>query len=97
MFGSNMMGKLQEMKQQMENIKNKLETTLVKGEAQGVIVTANGNRKVLSISVPNEILGDKEILEELIVLATNRALAEAERINEKEMQSAAMGLMPGLM
>lgn len=92
-----MMGKLQEMKQQMENIKNKLETTLVKGEAQGVIVTANGNRKVLSISVPNEILGDKEILEELIVLATNRALAEAERINEKEMQSAAMGLMPGLM
>jgi DNA-binding YbaB/EbfC family protein len=96
MFG-NMMGKLQEMKQQMENIKNKLETIHVSGESQGVVVRANGNRKVLSISVPAEIVGDKEMIEELILTATNRALAEAEKVNEREMQSAAMGIMPGLM
>jgi DNA-binding YbaB/EbfC family protein len=96
MFG-NMMGKLQEMKQQMDNIKNKLETIHVSGESQGVIVSANGNRKVLSISVPAEIVGDKEMIEELILTATNRALAEAEKVNEREMQSAAMGIMPGLM
>ncbi len=96
MFG-NMMGKLQEMKQQMENIKNKLETINVSGESQGVVVRANGNRKVLSISVPAEIVGDKEMIEELILTATNRALAEAEKVNEREMQSAAMGIMPGLM
>jgi len=92
-----MMGKLQEMKQQMENIKNKLETIHVSGESQGVVVRANGNRKVLSISVPAEIVGDKEMIEELILTATNRALAEAEKVNEREMQSAAMGIMPGLM
>ena len=91
------MGKLQEMKQQMENIKNKLETIHVSGESQGVVVRANGNRKVLSISVPAEIVGDKEMIEELILTATNRALAEAEKVNEREMQSAAMGIMPGLM
>lgn len=96
MFG-NMMGKLQEMKQQMENFKNKLETIHVSGESQGVVVKANGNRKVLSISVPAEIIGDKEMIEELILTATNRALAEAEKVNEREMQSAAMGIMPGLM
>jgi hypothetical protein len=96
MFG-NMMGKLQEMKQQMENIKNKLETINVSGESQGVVVRANGNRKVLSISVPAEIVGDKEMIEELVLIATNRALAEAEKVNEREMQSAAMGIMPGLM
>jgi DNA-binding YbaB/EbfC family protein len=96
MFG-NMMGKLQEMKQQMENIKNKLETIHVSGESQGVVVRVNGNRKVLSISVPAEIVGDKEMIEELILTATNRALAEAEKVNEREMQSAAMGIMPGLM
>ncbi|MFZ4612878.1 MAG: YbaB/EbfC family nucleoid-associated protein [Bacteroidia bacterium] len=92
-----MMGKLQEMKQQMENIKNKLETIHVSGESQGVVVRANGNRKVLSISVPAEIVGDKEMIEELVLIATNRALAEAEKVNEREMQSAAMGIMPGLM
>jgi DNA-binding YbaB/EbfC family protein len=96
MFG-NMMGKLQEMKQQMDNIKSKLETIHVKGESQGVVVTANGNRKIISISVSNEIVGDKEMIEELVLIATNRALAEAEKVNEREMQSAAMGIMPGLM
>ena len=96
MFGK-MMGKLQEMKQQMDTIKNKLETIHVTGESQGVVVVANGNRKVISISVPKEIIGDKETIEELVLIATNRALAEAEKANEKEMQSAAMGIMPGLM
>lgn len=96
MFG-NMMGKLQEMKQQMDNIKSKLETIHVNGESQGVIVTANGNRKIISISVSNEIVGDKEKIEELVLIATNRALAEAEKVNEREMQSAAMGIIPGLM
>ena len=96
MFG-NMMGKLQEMKQQMDNIKNKLETIHVTGESQGVVVKANGNRKVLSIFVPKEIVGDKEMIEELVLTATNRALDEAEKVNEREMQSAAMGIMPGLM
>ena len=91
------MGKLQEMKQQMDTIKNKLETIHVTGESQGVVVVANGNRKVISISVPKEIIGDKETIEELVLIATNRALAEAEKANEKEMQSAAMGIMPGLM
>ena len=80
-----------------ENIKNKLETINVSGESQGVVVIANGNRKVLSISVPAEIVGDKEMIEELVLIATNRALAEAEKVNEREMQSAAMGIMPGLM
>jgi len=91
------MGKLQEMKQQMDNIKNKLETIHVIGESQGVVVKANGNRKVLSIFVPKEIVGDKEMIEELVLTATNRALDEAEKVNEREMQSAAMGIMPGLM
>jgi DNA-binding protein YbaB len=52
---------------------------------------------VLSISVPAEIVGDKEMIEELVLIATNRALAEAEKVNEREMQSAAMGIIPGLM
>jgi DNA-binding YbaB/EbfC family protein len=85
------------IRSEMENIKNKLETIHVSGESQGVVVRANGNRKVLSISVPAEIVGDKEMIEELILTATNRALAEAEKVNEREMQSAAMGIMPGLM
>ena len=39
-----MFGKLQEMQQQMEATKKRLDTMTVIGDAEGVTVTANGNR-----------------------------------------------------
>jgi DNA-binding protein YbaB len=39
---------------------------------------------------------DKEELEDLIIIATNNALDQAEKVYEAEMQGAAMGLMPGM-
>ena len=94
-----MMEKLQAMQGRMEEIKNRLETIVVRGEAENgkIIVQINGNRKVKDIQLDPELLtGDKEELEELLAVAVNRAIEQADKVNNSEMQSAAMGMMPGM-
>src|SRR5687767_11277424 len=98
MFG-NMMEKLQAMKQQTEDAKKRLDNILVIGEAPGrsVVVEMTGNRKVRQITIsPDFKQMDKEELEDLIIIATNHALEQAENVFESEMKSVAMGILPPL-
>lgn len=99
MFGD-MMGKLQEMQQQSEKVKARLETISVNGEAENgsVKVVCNGNRKITSVAISDELMAenDKEQIEDLIILATNRALANAEKVYESEMKDVAKGMLPGM-
>lgn len=95
-----LMGNLGPMKEAMDKAKNKLDTITVKGEAEGgmVSVYVNGNRKITEIHINQKLMddGDKEAIEELVLTATNKALKQAESVNEMEMASAARGLMPGM-
>ncbi|MBX7095817.1 MAG: YbaB/EbfC family nucleoid-associated protein [Flavobacteriales bacterium] len=98
MFG-NMMDQLQQMKQKMDESKHRLNSITVDGVSGNnkVVVTMNGNRKVTGIKVdPSLLKGDAEELEDLLILGFNHALEQAEKINESEMQSAAMGILPHL-
>ena len=40
--------------------------------------------------------GDKDELQEQLVVAINKALAAAEKVNDEEMKKAASGLLPGM-
>jgi nucleoid-associated protein EbfC len=40
--------------------------------------------------------GDKEELEEQLIVSINKAIEKADAINESEMKKAASGLLPGL-
>lgn len=94
-----MMGKLQEMKQRVEETKKRLDTITIRGEAGdgAIIVIANGNREIKDIKINDELLNsDKEELTELLIVALNRALEQAEKINESEMQGAAKGFLPNI-
>ena len=98
MFG-NMMDKLQEMKQKMEETKKRLDAITVTGEAANgqIKVMATGNRKIKSVSISEVIKNaDKEELEDQLTVALNRALEQAEKINEAEMAGAAKGMLPGM-
>ncbi|MBK9285162.1 MAG: YbaB/EbfC family nucleoid-associated protein [Sphingobacteriaceae bacterium] len=93
-----MYAKLKEAKKLADEIKNKLEQTLVEGEAASgdIKVQVNGNRKVLSVTIASAVQhGDKIFLEENIVKALNEALIKAEKLNEEEMKKAAGGILPG--
>lgn len=99
MFGD-MMGKLNDMKQQVAETKERLNTVYVSGESGSgaVKVTATANRAIKSVSIADELLStdDKEELEDLLILALNKALENAEKVHEQEMKAAAQGLLPGM-
>jgi len=94
MFGD-MMGKLQEMQRAVEQSKQKLDTISVFGESGYVKVEVSGNRRVMQVLI-NQELSDKEELEDLLIIALNKALEQADKVNEAEMASSARGLIPGL-
>ncbi len=97
MFG-NMMGKLQEAQQKMEEVKSKLDQITVIGEAQGVKVSLNGNKVVTNIDIPQMILDDrdKDQIEDLLILALNKGLENAENVAQSEGASAMKGMLPNI-
>jgi hypothetical protein len=99
MFGD-MMGKLQEMQQQTEKIKKRLDTISVEGEAEnGLIkVIATANKKITSITIADSLMadGDKEQIEDLMIVAINKAIEKAENVSNAEMAGAAKGMLPGM-
>jgi len=97
MFG-NMMGKLKEAQQKMEEVKSKLDQITVTGEAQGVKVSLNGNKVVTNIDIPQMILDDrdKEQIEDLLILALNKGLENAENVAQSEGASAMKGMLPNI-
>lgn len=99
MFGD-MMGKLQAMQQKMEESKRRLDNVYVDAESPSglVKVTFTGNKKIKNISVDESLVsgGDKEELEDHLVLAINKGLEKAEQVWESEMKGMAGGLIPGI-
>jgi len=91
-----MMKKLQAMQEQVEATKEKLNHIKLIGEANEgkVRVEVNGNGQITDIKVADSI-GKEEAIE-LILIASNRALEQAERTKEMEMAQSTKGLIPGM-
>jgi DNA-binding YbaB/EbfC family protein len=89
-----MQGKIAESKERLANLKRE-------GQAGGgmVSVTMAGTMKAVSCKVDPSLFqsGDKEMLEDLIVAATNQALEKLMEMQAQEMNSVTGGLnLPGL-
>ncbi|EHQ27993.1 YbaB/EbfC family nucleoid-associated protein [Mucilaginibacter paludis] len=84
-----MFDKLFEAQQKAGEVKSRLDSITVTGSAGGgvVVVTANGNKQILSVKIDPVVLkeGDIEMLEDVILTATNQALEQAENISQTEM------------
>ena len=95
-----MFDKLLEAKQKAEAVKKRLDGLTVTGIAEGgkIKVTSNGNKVIQSISVDEAFLksADKEELEELLTIAVNKALEQAENLNQSEMAALSKDMFGGL-
>lgn len=95
-----MFDKLFEAKQKAEELKKRLDGITVSGSAEGgmITVTANANKVVQSIAIDEEFLksADKEELGELLVVAVNKALEQAENINQREMAALSRDMLGGM-
>jgi nucleoid-associated protein EbfC len=102
MFGKigDMMGKLQEMKQKADEIKQKLDSTIITVEGAGgdITISITGNRELKSLVIaPSLQHGDKDELEEQLLVTLNKALFKANEVNEQEMKQVASGMLPGML
>lgn len=102
MFGKlgDMMGKLQEMKKVADEIKLKLNDTILNIEGAGgdIKISITGNREIKSLYIAPALQhGDKEELEEQLVVTLNKALFKANEVNENEMKKVAGNMLPGMM
>ncbi|WP_277633175.1 YbaB/EbfC family nucleoid-associated protein [Avrilella dinanensis] len=100
MFGDlmGMMGKIKEAQQKVEETKKRLDTVLVdeKSSDELLQVTVTANRNIRSIQIDDELLQDKEQLEDYLIMVLNNALKRAGDINETELAAAAKDGMPDI-
>ncbi len=100
MFGDMqaMMAKLKEAQVKIEETKFRLNTVMVDGDSGNgsVVATVTANREVKNIAIADELLDDKEALEDYLIIALNKALEKANKINETEMSAAAKGGLPDI-
>ena len=86
--------------QKAEEIKKRLDQVMVMGEAEGgaIKVTATANKEVTDVSIDATFLANagKEELEELLAVAINHAMKQAENVSQTEMQGAAKDMLGGL-
>ena len=91
-------GKLDEAKKNVEEARKRLDTILIDAEAgNGMVkVTVTGNRALKNLSIADEAMKDKEMLEDYLTIALNKALEEAGQIQEAELKNAAKDAMPNI-
>ncbi|MDR0264637.1 MAG: YbaB/EbfC family nucleoid-associated protein [Sphingobacterium sp.] len=95
-----MFDKLFQAQQKAEEIKKRLDSISVSGEVEGglIRVVATANKEIKEVIIDPVFLSnaDKEELEELLVVALNKAIAQAENISQAEMQAASKDMLGGL-
>ena len=95
-----MMGKVKEAQAKIKEAQAKLVHLTAEGESGAgmVKVYVNGERKVLKIEMDESLLTpkDKEMLSDLIVAATNKAMEAIEQKIKIEMKSATEGMIPNI-
>lgn len=100
MFGDlmGMMGKLKETQKKVEETKKRLDTVMVdEKSADGLLkVTLTANRAIKSIDIDEQLLQDKEQLEDYLILTLNKAIEKATAVNETELAAVAKEGMPNI-
>jgi len=100
MFGDmmNMMGKLKETQKKVEDTKKRLDTVLIdeKSTDERLKITLTANRTIKSITIAEDLLKNKEELEDYLILTLNKAIEKATQVNEAELAAVAKEGLPNI-
>lgn len=93
---NNLMKQAQRMQRQMEESQKELESKEFVGKAGGgaVMVTVSGKKEVISVELSEEVVDpdDIEMLQDLVMAATNEALKQVEEASENSMSKMGGGM-----
>lgn len=91
MFG--MLKKAQEMQKKMGEVQAELAVTTVEGKAQNLVtVTMTGTHEIKSVKIAKDAADDVEMLQDLMVVACNDALKQANALAEGKMKAVTGGM-----
>lgn len=93
-----MMGKLKETQQKVEETKKRMDTVLLaeKSNDNQIEVTITANREIKKIEISDNLLSDKEQLEDFLIVTINKAIKQATKVNEAELAAVARDGMPNI-
>lgn len=96
-----LMKQAQQMQKDLKRIEEELEASIYEGNAQNGAVkcTVNGAGTLIALSIEEELIDkdNKEVIEDLLILAINQANAMAKQDRESRMGDVAGGMkIPGL-
>jgi nucleoid-associated protein EbfC len=98
---NNMMKQMQKMQRDMAKAQEELKEKVIEGTAGGGMVTvkANGHKEIIDIAIKEEVVDPEDIdmLQDLVLAATNDALKKVDEMVSQDMGKFTKGLnIPGL-
>jgi DNA-binding YbaB/EbfC family protein len=105
MFGNmadmmGMMGKMKDLQSRMKEAQDSLAGIVETAESGGGMVraTVNGQKNLIGLDIDKELINpnDKEMLQDLIVAAVNKAYERIEPKIKEHLQKATEGVLPNI-
>ncbi len=95
-----MMGKMKEVQAKIKEAQNNLVNIKTTAEAGAGMVSAtvNGKKELVSLSIDDSLMKveDKEMLQDLVIAAVNKATAEVEILAKDEIKKSTDGMIPNI-
>jgi DNA-binding YbaB/EbfC family protein len=95
-----MLGKIKDLQAKMKEAQENLVHIQASAEAGAGMVkaTVNGKKQVVKIEIDPEMIkpDDKEMLQDLVVAAVNKALAEVDVKAREELKKTTQGILPNI-
>ena len=96
---SSMLNQAREIQKKIEEVQSDLEKITINAESGGGLITVmiNGKQEILELNISQEAMEeDKELLEDLIISAINKALSDSQEEMQTRMNSVTGGMLGGL-
>lgn len=92
-----LMKQAQKMQTDLKKTQSKLESTIYEGNSNGIVMKMNGKNEVTEIYIPDELMEDKEMLQDMLMIAINHAVEAVSQDRENQLGGLTAGLnIPGL-
>ena len=88
-----LMQQAKKMQKDMEKAQEELKSMTFSSKQPLVEVTINGDLEIIDVKVSNDITSDDaEVLQDMILIATNDAIKQAKKVKEEKLGNVGSGL-----
>ena len=94
---SKMLSQLQKVQADAQDMENKLAETIYEGKSNGIVIKINGNEEVQEINIPEELMDDREMLQDMLLIDFNNAVEAYHKDREEKTSALTAGFkLPGM-